>query len=179
MFRIELDWRLTVLTARVVDHRVRIQEMLNAKIGAACKAAADRLADSYVAGLQAQQAPEHSVPGQIPFRYDGHKEGGFGPVHLPLQANNTPLSPQRYASVQSDFLATYIESGFGNNNGSVVGFAPSHVARRSQNYLLQWNDGTTPEQPGVTRPWVKPIYDFAKQDMVADAVEALKTSVPF
>ena len=164
-----------MLTARYEDHSDRVIEMLNRKLTAAIRAAAEHLADAYKYGLQLDESPEHSPPGQIPHRYLGHARDGYGPVNGENEPNNTPV--QGFSGTQTDFLATYIDGGaddvFGVVNG-YVGFLPSHVTRRDQNYLLQWDQGTIPRRLGVRRPWVDEIYDRNKVYIKADAKAAFE-----
>lgn len=97
--------------------------------------------------------------------------------------NNTP---PEFSQVQGDdeFLATFITYG-STETGAVVGFTAenSHVTSRDQNYLIQHDQGTVPEYPGIERPWVDEIYDSAKTSMV-DAFQQFLASgssstVPF
>jgi len=156
-----------VLTARFEDHSERVIAMLNRKLAAAIGAAAEDLADAYRAGLQFSQAPPHSRVGEIPHRYFGHRPGGFGPVFGAGEPNNTQESG--FSATQTDYLSTYIEGGaddvFGIVNG-YVGFLPSHVTTREQNYLLEH------DQRG--RPWVIPLYRSAKSEMARVAKSAFE-----
>lgn len=156
-----------MLTARYEDHSDRVIEMLNRKLAAAINVAAESLAEAYRVRLQKFQAPPHSGQGEIPHRYLGHRTGGWGPVFGEGEINNRPESG--FASVQTDYLATYIEGGaddvFGIVNG-YVGFLPSHVAFREQNYLLNWDRNG--------HPWVDEIYGTAKPEMAIAAKAAFE-----
>ncbi len=164
-----------MLTVRFEDHSDRVIAMLNRKLAAAIGAAAEDLADSYKFRLQLDESPEHSAPGQIPHRYFGHARDGYGPVNEVNEPNNTPL--QGFSGTQTDFLATYIDGGaddvFGIVNG-YVGFLPSHVTTRDQNYLLQWDQGTIPGKFGIKRPWVREIYDINKSEISSEAKAAFE-----
>ncbi len=155
-----------MLTAQVVDRSQQIMELLNRKLLAAISRACFEIADDYKAELQVNQAPPHSSIGEIPHRYFGHRSGGYGPVFGENEPNNQPPD---FARVQTDYLSTYIEGGaedvFGEISG-YVGFSPSHVVTREQNYLL-FHD-----QNG--RPWVIPIYERNKDGIVEYAIQSFR-----
>ena len=152
-------------TVQFVDHSEAIGELLKRKVQAACVAAADSLHTEYGNILQATIAPPHSKPGEIPHAYLGHKIGGYGPVNKFLEANNQPK--QGFASVQTRYLSSYIESSENaSTNGAVVGFKPGHVVNRRMNYLI-WHD-----QHG--RPWVRRGYEMSSMKMRTAAQSAFK-----
>ena len=142
-----------MLTARYEDHSDRVIEMIAKRMAVAIRAAAETLAKEYREKLMRKQSPPHSRPGQIPYMFFGHdnKLGG-----VPYNRPETGFS-----SEQQDFLATYIWGGaeyvFGDVEG-YVGFMPSHVTSRDQNYLL-YHDGRD-------RPWVKRVFESARGDMI-------------
>lgn len=156
-----------MLTAQVADHLPQILELIQRKTFAAVKAAAEQLADDYKTELQRNDAPPHSGPGEIPHRYFGHKPGGFGPVFGDNEINNRPESG--FATVQADFLSSYIEGEAVDSFGEIegyVGFAPSHVVTREQNYLLKH------DQEG--RPWVDEIFRDNMQGIADAAADAFR-----
>lgn len=158
---------MTALSVRIEDHSQRIMELLERKLRAGLGAAAEDLADAYAFGLQREPAPPHSERGEIPHAYLGHKSGGFGPVFGPGEPNNQPASG--FSSTQTDFLSSYIRGTAGAPGQSLrgmVGFADSHVTRRSQNYLLMH------DQNG--RPWVNELFKPARQQMAAAFVRAFE-----
>lgn len=165
-----------MLTAHVIDHSERIKEKIRDKVAAACVAAAEVLAEKYRQELQASQSPPHSRPGEIPHAYLGHREGGWGPRFERGQPNNTPQSG--FDSTQIGSLAIYIEAGT-SGTGAVVGFEPSHVGNRSQNYLIEWDQGRVRGGRGRRRPWIRPIFDESKQRMKEAAIAAMKADLPF
>ena len=151
-----------VLTVRFKDNTFAIQAKIAELAVEASVAAAEELSEQYKYGL-ATPAPPHSSVGGIPHAYLGWKPGGYGPTN-PTGVNNIP---PEFASEQVDFLKEYI--GFARSSsaetlGGVVGFSPSHVAGRSQNYLL--------DHDRSGRPWVRPLYDRAKTAMI-NAVKAV------
>lgn len=151
-----------MLSARFEDRSFALQARMLKMLRRACEQAADRLAEGYRAGLQARTAPPHSAAGQIPHAYFGWKPGGFGPVNETTTVNNIP---PEFSQEQTDYLSSYIESaGSDETGGAVVGFAPSHVTRRDQNYLL--------EHDARERPWVRPIYGRVKKLMADEAKSA-------
>lgn len=138
-----------MLTVRFEEHSDRIAKVLSRKLLAAMDAAASELADSYRFGLQREIAPPHSRPGQIPHAF-----------------NEQPPSSN---TGQVDYLSSYIESGSAgefNEPVGFVGFTPSHVVSRQENYLI--------DHDLQGRPWVKPIYDQSKLNMVAVAKESFE-----
>jgi hypothetical protein len=156
-----------MLTAQVADHLPAILELIQRKTFAAVQSIAVELADDYKSDLQAVQAPEHSALGEIPHRYFGHRPGGYGPLFGDNEINNRPESG--FASVQADYLASYIEGEAVEFLGEIegyVGFAPSHVVTREQNYLLEH------DQHG--RPWVDEILDRHKQEIAEAAADAFR-----
>lgn len=155
-----------MLTAQVVDRSQQIMELLNRKLLALTNRACFELADAYKVGLQERDAPPHSEKGEIPHAYFGWKPGGFGPVYEDKGPNNRPPF---FASFQTDHLATYIEGSaeevFGEIEG-YVGFAPSHVVTREQNYLLYHDQRF--------RPWVDELYLRNKVQIVEYAIESFR-----
>lgn len=154
-----------MLTVRIESHVERIQALIARKLLAAAQAAAEETADAYKYHLQKRQAPPHSDAGEIPHAYMGYKPGGFGPTN-PTGVNNIP---PEFSSVQTDFLSTYIEGGASGEFGEVsgyVGFAPSHVTRRDQNYLLAH------DQSG--RPWVDEIFRLERENIRRQARTAFR-----
>lgn len=159
-----------MLTVLFEDHKDRIKEILRKKLGEATFAAADKLADSYKDGLQETIAPPHSRLGQIPHAYMGWKPGGYGPTNpnFRFDDQNTWVNnvPPEFDSAQVSYLSNFIESGSGEEKG-VVGFRPSHVTDRSDNYLLSHDQFWG-------RPWVRPIYEQVKDQMAAVAKQAFE-----
>jgi len=158
-----------VLTAHVVDHSARVQELLDRKIGAAARAAAEVLSASYKNALQSKVSPKHSEPGEIPHAYNGPARGGY---RSPESYGN-PDGKNNYGQV--DFLSDYIDSASSENGTSaVVGFSQApHVAGRQENYLLDYDQ--------TDRPWTRPVFDDTRAEMKDAAISALKSdqSVPF
>lgn len=158
---------MTALSVRIEDHSQRIMELLERKLRAGLGAAAEDLADAYAFGLQADVSPPHSKRGEIPHAYLGHKPGGFGPLNGPGEINNT--TQFGFSTDQTDYLSSYIRGAAGAPGQSLrgmVGFADSHVTRRSQNYLLMHNE--------TGRPWVMPLFRSARQQMVAAFIQAFR-----
>ena len=156
-----------MLSVTFVNHSERVAELLNRKLLACVKAAAVTLSDGYQTGLQDTIAPPHSKMGQIPHAYLGHKPGGFGPVNGYGQPNNTPL--QGFAREQTEYLSDYIRGDANGDFGSVegyVGFEPSHVGSRQDNYLLMHD--------ASGRPWVMPLFKKTRQAMVNSAKTAFE-----
>ncbi len=153
-----------MLTARVVDHRVRIQEMLNAKIGDACAVAAEVLAVAYRRALQKTEAPPHSKPGEIPHAYLGWKPGGF-------RVLNDSDSSEINNPGQVAFLSEYIDSSpTKKGDSAVVGFLQApHIGGRDGNYLLIFDQ--------TNRPWTGPVFDDTRAEMKKEFIASLK--VPF
>ena len=141
-----------MLTARYEDHSDRVIEMIAKRMAVAIRAAAETLAQEYKDKLMRQQAPPHSRPGQIPYMFFGQDNKLGVPYNRPETG---------FSSEQEDFLASYIWGGaeyvFGDVDG-YVGFMPSHVTSRDQNYLL--------EHDRRGRPWVKRIFESARGDMI-------------
>jgi hypothetical protein len=139
-----------VLTARFEDHSDEVSKMIAKRLAVAIRATAEKLAENYKKQLMRQRAPPHSKLGRIPYMFFGQESG------IP---NNRPETG--FSSEQQDFLATYIEGGaeyvFGDVDG-YVGFMPSHVTSRDQNYLL--------EHDRTGRPWVKPVFESSRGDMI-------------
>jgi hypothetical protein len=161
------NWRLTVqIAVRFEDHSAQIIEMIERKLRAGLGEAARVLGEEYQTALLAEDAPPHSKPGQIPHAYLGHKPGGFGPLNGPGEINNT--TKFGFSSDQQDNLASYIH-GTGTPAGqrlqAIVGFSDSHVTRRSQNYLIQWDQAEI-QGSAKRRPWVRPVYDKRKTQIV-------------
>lgn len=154
-----------MFSVRIEDNREGVKALLTRKLLAACQAAAESMADGYKFALQSRVAPPHSKLGEIPHAYLGYKPGGFGPTN-PTGINNIP---PEFSSVQSDYLSSYIEGGASGEFGDVsgfVGFAPSHVTTRDQNYLL-YHDR-------AGRPWVVPTYRREKQAVARAANNAFE-----
>jgi hypothetical protein len=150
-----------VLTVSFKDHSEDVTAKLRRKVFAAVKVSARTLADGYRKALQEKKAPPHSSIGEIPAAYLGWKPGGFGPTN-PTLINNIP---PEFAAVQTEFLSEYIVSGFVEEFGGqgFVGFSSDgHVANRSQNYLIYW------DQFGG-RPWIYPVYQQEKNQMIQAA----------
>ena len=150
-----------------VDHSEAIKDLLYRKLRALVGAAAERLADEYKHELQKNTAPPHSKRGQIPFAYLGHRPGGFGPLNGYGEINNTVS--QGFSSDQSAYLASYIHGVAGAEGQKIqglVGFIDSHVTRRDQNYLI-WHDRNG-------RPWIIPVYQRSKQQMVEESKAAFE-----
>ena len=157
-----------MLTAQVVDHQQEIMALLRRKLLALTNRACFELADAYKVGLQQRDAPPHSEKGEIPHAYFGWKPGGFGPVYEDKGPNNRPPF---FASFQTDHLATYIEGSAENVFDEIegyVGFAPSHVVTREQNYLL-FHDQRN-------RPWVDELYERNKVQIVEYAIESFRSA---
>jgi hypothetical protein len=151
------------------DHREAIKEKLNRKLLAAVNAAAVTLSDGYQSGLQETIAPPHSRVGEVPHAYFGHRPGGFGPVNGYGEPNNTPL--QGFERDQTEFLSESIRGGANGDFGSVegfVGFAPSHVGGRFQNYLLWWDSHG--------RPWVDRLFRRNRAAMAQSAKSAFEAA---
>ena len=108
-----------MLTVRFEDKREEFKALLLRKVSAATAEAARVLSDTYQEILS-DPAPPHSMPGQIPHAYFGHKEGGYGPVNGYLQPNNT--SSQGFNGTQITFLKNYIDSSSSSDGSAVVGF---------------------------------------------------------
>ncbi len=161
-----------MLTVRFEDNREAFKSLLLRKLSAATRAAAGVLAEEYKEILS-DPAPPHSRPGQIPHAYYGHKEGGYGPVNGLYEPNNTPA--QGFASTQVDFLKEYLDSSGERDGSAVVGFAPSHVTTREQNYLLGWDQGRIEGTTVRERPWVMPGYQMAMEKMREFAAEQFRT----
>lgn len=162
-----------MLTGQVVDYSDRIFALLNRKLLAAIDRVSFELADDYKAGLQANDAPPHSDPGQIPHRYLGHKPNGYGPVFGENEINNRP--EVGFSAVQADYLSSYIEGGSSQLFDTIegfIGFAPSHVTRREQNYLIEYDQ----RQDEQRRPWVKEIYTQSKPDLIDYAIESFRSA---
>ena len=142
-----------------VDHSDQIKEILNRKLLACVKAAAERIAESYVEGLQARFAPPHSSPGQIPHAFNGRNAYG--------EPNNSVL--RGFAQDQETYLSNYIEGDAFGRFGDVegfVGFRPSHVSGRAMNYLIAH------DMEG--RPWVRRLFDRNRSRIAAAAKTAFK-----
>ena len=73
MFSVELPDPSTF--AALVD---RATERIRERVKSGCVAAAGALAEGYRDELLAIQSPPHSEPGEIPHKYDGPREGGWG-----------------------------------------------------------------------------------------------------
>lgn len=145
---------MTALSVEIRDHSDYIMELLEAKIRGGIFEASQELASQYREKLSSP-APPHSQPGEMPHAYLGHKEGGYGPTSGPPLSINNPG--------QVDFLKNYIRGGM---NG--VGFAPSHVSGRDQNYLIRWDTGQFFRTNGrfARRTWIKRGYEESKQAMI-------------
>lgn len=154
-----------MLTARVIDHRVRIQEMLNRKIGDACAVAAEVLAVAYKDALASVVAPPHSEPGEIPHAYNGPARGGY---RSPASYGN-PDGKNNYGQVA--FLSEYIDSApTKKGDSAVVGFLQApHIGGRDENYLLDYDQ--------TNRPWTGPVFNDTRAEMKKEFIASLK--VPF
>jgi hypothetical protein len=184
-----------VITVTFEDHTERFMELLETRAHLACRAAGRVLRDSFREQLLANQAPPHSRPGEIPHKYNGPRPGGWGDVGDYAVKNNNPGTG--FAKEQSRPLAEYIRmTGSRRFVGGVkIGFARqgSHVVNRDQNYLIAWDRGIfvqpnadlvakrrrqkkkLPRAGYVQRPWVRPVYDYVRDRMVAAASEAFVT----
>jgi hypothetical protein len=151
-----------VLTVRFEDKREEFKALLLRKVAAATAEAARVLSDTYQEILS-DPAPPHSMPGEIPHAYFGHKEGGYGPVNGYLQPNNT--SSHGFNGTQITFLKNYIDSSSSSDGSAVVGFSPSHVTTREKNYLIGWDQGRIDGASVPQRPWINPGFEMAKQKM--------------
>lgn len=142
-----------------VNHSEKIKELLNRKLLACIKEASERIAESYVEGLQDKFAPPHSNIGQIPHAFNGRNAYG--------EPNNSVLSG--FAQDQETYLSNYIEGDAFGRFGDVegfVGFRPGHVSGRSMNYLIAH------DREG--RPWVKRLYDRNRSRIASAAETAFK-----
>ena len=177
------------------DYSERFMELLQTRAHLACRAAGRVLRDSYREQLLANQAPPHSRPGEIPHKYNGPRPGGYGWAGDGSVKNNNPSTG--FAKDQSRPLASYIRlTGSRRFVGGVkIGFARqnSHVVSRDQNYLIAWDQGVfvepdprliakrrsqkkrLPRGGFVSRPWVRPIFDYSRERMVAAAGQAFST----
>lgn len=156
-----------MLNVRTVENTDGVMGLISLRLKRTLGAVAEELADIYRFQLQANEAPPHSGKGEIPHAYFGHKDGGWGPQFEPNTPNNRPESG--FSAVQTDFLATYIESGVDDLFDfpeAYVGFAPSHVTTRYQNYLLFHDENG--------RPWVMPIYNRNRDYLAEVAVKAAR-----
>lgn len=153
------------------DNSEAIKELLTRKVQAATRAAAVALSDAYRELLDTP-APPHSPPGAIPHSYFGYREDGYGPVNDNTWKNNT--TKQGFSGDQRNILSSYIQAAAAKSGaGAVVGFEPSHVTTRQQNYLLGWDQGTIPGRD-EKRPWVKEIYRYSEFKMQQEAAVAFK-----
>lgn len=152
------------------DNSEAIKELLIRKVQAATEAAARVLAKEYKKAMDTR-SPKHSPAGTIPNKYLGWRPEGYGPVNEGRILNNTTL--QGFSSDQDNYLKEYIQAAR-SNNGAVVGFEPSHVTTRQKNYLLGWDQGTIPNQPGVFRPWVDEVYLVSKGYIKQEAATAFR-----
>ena len=142
-----------MLTARFEDYSDEVGKMVARRLTVAIRAAAETLAQEYRDKLMRRQAPPHSRPGQIPYMFFGKEDG------VP---NNRPETG--FSAEQDNFLASYISGGaeyvFGDVDG-YVGFMPSHVTNRDQNYLLRHDRSS--------RPWVRRVFESARNAMIRAA----------
>ena len=152
----------------------RIAARIAERVSNACVRAAEVLAEEYTIGLQRNTSPPHSKPGQIPHAYMGYIQGGFGPVNVDTDINNTV--DQRFAYDQQMYLSEYIRAAR-DEIGGVVGFSPSHVQSRFKNYLIGWDQGRIEYKSVPTRPWIRPLYDKAKSRMIGAARAGLREAV--
>lgn len=158
----------TALRVSFRDNSENAIELIGNNVRVVLKAGAETLAEKYREGLQENFAPPHSKGGQIPHAYNGFIEGGFGPVNEDTRINNT--SSQGFARDQQDYLSSYIigiATAEGHRPRGLIGFTPSHVDRRELNYLLRWDQGTVPGFYRIKRPWVKRIFDRAREAIIA------------
>lgn len=142
-----------------VDYSEKVLELLNRKLEAGIRAAAIALADGFQAGLQANFAPPHSKPGQIPHAF------------APDPPKNTPLSGFARIQPPKDYLSNYIEgdaagAAFDSVSGW-VGFRNSHVNTRRINYLLNYDIDRN-------RPWIQRLYRKNRRNMVVAVKKAFK-----
>ena len=163
-----------MLTVRFEDNREAFKLLVARKLQAGVTAAAFELANEYRDMLQETKAPPHSAPGQVPHAYLGHIEGGFGPVNGRGKPNNTPR--QGFSQTQTDYLSSYIRHAADEARLATVGFAPSHVTNRIQNYLLGWDQGMIDGRPVPRRPWVREGYDRARRAMVLFAKNEIEAT---
>lgn len=145
---------MSALSIEFKDHSDFINDLLEAKVRGGIFEVCDRLAQQYRKKLGVP-APPHSQPGEMPHAYLGHKPGGYGPVNGPPGSRNNPG--------QTNFLKEYIRGG---TNG--VGFLPSHVTTRQDNYLIRWDTGQFFSSNGryARRTWIKRGYFEAKPLLV-------------
>lgn len=156
-----------MLTVQVADFTEAIQQLLARKTLAAVRSVAQELADDYRFELQRTEAPPHSGLGEIPHWYVGHKTVGYGPVFGEEERNNRPESG--FATIQEAPLASYIEGEAEDVLGDIegyVGFAPSHVVDREQNYLIHHDQ--------QKRPWIDEIYKNNRGDIRDSAIQAFR-----
>lgn len=154
-----------MLTVRFEDHSEEIARKIQRKLFAAVRDAAESLADAYKFALQRQVAPPHSGIGEIPHAYLGWKPGGYGPT------NSTGINniPPEFSAEQTAYLSEYISYGAVEEFGAhgFIGFETNgHVGSRSENYLIYH------DQNG--RPWVQPVFDQEKPEMIARAKAAFE-----
>jgi hypothetical protein len=141
-----------------VDVSDAFRQKLNRKLLECVRAAAVTLADGFQTGLQANKAPPHSKPGQIPHAY------------APDPPKNTPLSGFARIQRPKDYLSNYIEgeaSGLFGSIDGVVGFRSSHVTTRRVNYLLNYDISNN-------RPWVMRLYRRNRKSMAKSAMIAFR-----
>lgn len=183
------------------DHSEKIKKKAQFAARLACFSAAEVLRDAYRENLLRTQAPPHSEPDEIPHKYNGPLEDGWGwstngggglffdddlfsedPFANQFDSekkNNNPATG--FAKTQTDFLATYIETSKEESDSLVVkiGFTSenSHVVDRSQNYLIEWDQGKYVEKKDgeefVQRPWIIPVYKQARKSMISAARSAI------
>ena len=81
---------------------------------------------------------------------------------------------QGFSGDQRNILSSYIRAAAAKSeSGAVVGFEPSHVTTRQQNYLLGWDQGTIPGRD-EKRPWVNEIYRYVMFEMQNEAAVAFR-----
>ena len=156
MFRVEVEFR---------EHTNEVMLELSERLGALCAAGAVELSANYRQYLTRRRAKPHSPKGGVPIAYNGPKYASLDERYSFDEDMDSGLKNNRpeagFAKVQTDFLANYISS-----DGGYIGFRrDGHVARRSQNYLIGWDNrisGGRTEQGTDPRPWIRPIYQRYK-----------------
>lgn len=162
-----------MLTVRIVDHSEEFLDSLYERIGIASGAACRLLADRYRESLtktwsfQNPGGPRHSIEGEIPHKYFGHRPGGFQ-LHGYGEINNDG---------QTDFLAEYIEADERPGEPvAFVGFAPNHTEKgargwfRGANYLITHD----PLSGYGDRPWIYPVFEESRNEMAQIASQLLQ-----
>lgn len=160
-------------TARIVDRSDEFVESLFERVGiasgAACRVLAARYHEALTAtwSFQTPFGPRHSIPGEIPHKYFGHRPGGYR-VHGYGEINNEG---------QTDFLAEYIEAD--DKPGeyeAVVGFAPNHTTKGLRSWAPKTNYLIAHDVlSGVgERPWIYPVFDENRSELAQVVLQHLK-----